>query len=64
MKKILYYMSKLRKEGDVLRLLTHTFFISFIINIFIVIYSIYSEIDYIFMHNLQGSKLKIKKKQI
>ena len=57
-------MSKLRKEGDVLRLLTHTFFISFIINIFIVIYSIYSEIDYIFMHNLQGSKLKIKKKQI
>jgi hypothetical protein len=52
------------KEVVILQLLINSFFISFIINIFIVIYSIYSEIDFIFLHNLQGSRLKIKKKEM
>jgi hypothetical protein len=47
-----------------MQLLVHTFFISFVINIFIVIYSIYSEIDFILLQNQQGSKLKIKKKEL
>jgi hypothetical protein len=52
------------KEVIYLQLLINSFFISFIINIFIVIYSIYSEIDFILLQNLQGSRLKIKKKEI
>lgn len=61
---MLYYNQKFYKEGDFIQnYLIHIFFISFIINIFIVIYSIYSEINFIFWQNLQGSKLKIKKKQ-
>lgn len=60
---MLYITKKFHKEGDIIsNYLIHIFFISFIINIFIVIYSIYSEINFIFLHNLQGSKLKIKKK--
>jgi hypothetical protein len=47
-----------------MQLLVHAFFISFVINIFIVIYSIYSEIDFILLQNQQGSKLKIKKKEL
>jgi hypothetical protein len=47
-----------------MQLLIHAFFISFVIDIFVVIYSIYSEIDFILLQNQQGSKLKIKKKEI
>jgi hypothetical protein len=39
----------------------HIFFISFIINLFIIFYSIYSMLDLFLFHNKQGSKLKIKK---
>lgn len=42
-------------------ILIHTFFISFIINLFIVLYSIYSFVNIIVFHNLQGLKLKVKK---
>lgn len=42
-------------------ILIHTFFISFIINLFIVLYAIYSLVDIIIFHNLQGFRLKIKK---
>lgn len=42
-------------------ILVHTFFISFIINLFVVFYAIYSFIDIIIFHNLQGFKLKLKK---
>lgn len=56
-------MTKTIKEGDILQLLIHAFFISFIINIFVIIYSIYSEIDFFLFRNEQGSKLKLKKEK-
>lgn len=37
------------------------FFITFIINILISLYSIYTYLDNVFFHNMQGSKLKLKK---
>ena len=42
-------------------ILIHTFFISFIIYVFITFYSIYSFIDIVVFHNLQGFKLEYKK---
>lgn len=48
-------------ERSALIILVHAFFISFIINLFIVFYSFYSLIDLLVFHNLQGFKLKIKK---
>lgn len=42
-------------------ILIHFFFFSFIINLFIVFYSIYSLIDIFVFHNIQGFRLKIKK---
>lgn len=45
--------------------LTNLFFIIFGINIFIIIYFIYSVIvEILFLQNLQGSKLKYKKSKI
>jgi len=43
-------------------ILIHAFSISFIINLFVFLYSIYSFFDLKIFHNLQGSKLKIKNK--
>lgn len=40
------------------------FFISFIINVSICFYSLYVFIDIKIFHNLQGSKLKIKKNSL
>ena len=48
-------------ERGVTIILIHIFFISFIINLFIVLYAIYSLVDIIIFHNLQGFRLKIKK---
>lgn len=45
-------------------ILIHLFFISFIINLFIIFYSIYSIIDMIIFHNTQGSILNVKKKSL
>ena len=45
-------------------ILTHLFFISFIINLFIVFYSIYSLTDMIIFHNTQGSILNVKRKTL
>ena len=42
-------------------ILIHIFFISFIINLFISFYAIYSFLEILIFHNLQGFKLKIKK---
>ena len=42
-------------------ILIHIFFISFIINLFVVLYAIYSFFDIVIFHNLQGYRLKIKK---
>lgn len=47
-----------------MEILTYLFFISFCFNIFIIIYSVYSLIEIIFLQDLQGSKLKIKQNQI
>lgn len=52
-------MVKNGKEVKVI--LIHCFFISFIINFFIVLYSIYSFLDIVIFHNIQGFRLKIKK---
>ena len=41
--------------------LINVFFITFIIHIFIILYSIYTFFEIVFSHNLQGSKLIIKK---
>lgn len=43
-------------------ILINVFFITFILNIFIVFYSIYTFFDIKIFHNLQGSKLNIKKR--
>lgn len=48
--------------GDYMNTLINVFFITFIINIFIVFYSIYTFFDIKISHNLQGSKLDIKKR--
>jgi len=47
-----------------MEILTYLFFISFCFNIFIIIYTIYSFVEIIFLQELQGSKLKIKQNQI
>jgi hypothetical protein len=47
-----------------MEILLNLFFISFGINIFIIIYSLYSILEILFLQNLQGSKLKFKKNQI
>ena len=60
---MLYYIQNWIKEVVILQLLIHAFFISFIINIFLIIYSVYSEIDFILLRNQQGSKLKFKRKE-
>ena len=51
-------MVKIVKGG--IKILIHIFFISFIINLFISFYAIYSAIEILIFHNLQGYKLKIK----
>jgi len=43
-----------------LNILLHIFFVSFIINLFITLYSIYLFFELKIFHSLQGSKLKIK----
>ncbi len=48
--------------GDGMETLINMFFITFIINFFIVCYSIYTFFDIKIFHNLQGSKLNIKKR--
>lgn len=48
--------------GDDMDILINMFFITFIINLFIVCYSIYTFFDIKIFHNLQGSKLNIKKR--
>lgn len=60
LKKILYY-GKNWKGGDNISKLIDLFFITFIIYLFITLYSFYTFFDIIFFHNKQGSKLKIKK---
>lgn len=44
--------------------LINLFFITFIINLFITLYSFYTFFEIKIMHNLQGSKLKIKQNSI
>lgn len=48
--------------GDKMNTLINLFFITFIINIFTVFYSIYTFFDIKIFHNLQGAKLNIKKR--
>lgn len=45
-----------------IKILTHTFFILFIINFFITFYSIYSFFEIFAFQNLQGYKLNKKQK--
>ena len=43
--------------GDIISKVINYFFITYIINLFITIYSIYSFFDIKIFHNMQGSKL-------
>ena len=45
---------------NIIRLI-NIFFIIYIINILVTLYSIYTFFDIYLFHNLQGSKLKLKK---
>lgn len=56
-------MVKNVNKGGII-ILIHIFFISFIINLFISFYAIYSAIEIFVFHNLQGYKLKIKKNNL
>ena len=47
-----------------INVLLNTFLIIFIINFFITFYSIYTFSEIYIFHNLQGSKLNIKKNDI
>lgn len=49
--------------GDIISKVINYFFITYIINLFITIYSIYSFFDIKIFHNMQGSKLNLKKEQ-
>lgn len=62
MTKILYYIYNLEKRWLAISIIVEIFFISFCINILIIFYSIYSTFEFLFMQNLQGSKLNYKKK--
>ena len=63
-KKMLYYSQNLIKEVIFMKILLNLFFISFGINIFIIIYSVYSLVEILLLQDLQGSKLKFKKAQL
>lgn len=52
---------KIWKGGDIISKLIDWFFITFIIYLFITLYSLYNIFDLFFFHNKQGSKLQIKK---
>lgn len=60
--KMLYYIYNLEKRWLAISIIVEIFFISFCINILIIFYSIYSTFEFLFMQNLQGSKLNYKKK--
>ena len=53
----------INQGGGNINKLLNIFFIIYIINIFITLYSIYTFFDIKLFHNLQGSKLKIKQNQ-
>ena len=53
-----------KNGSEVYIILIHLFFISFIINLFIVFYSIYSLIEVVLFHHNQGSILKMKRNSI
>ena len=64
---MLYYIFKLVSylvRGDSFLHLTELFFISLFLHFFIVFYSLYSLIEIFLFHNLQGSKLNIKKQNL
>lgn len=64
MTKMLYYIYNLEKRWLAISIIVEIFFISFCINILIIFYSIYSTFEFLFMQNLQGSKLNYKKKSL
>lgn len=43
---------------------THIFFAIIIFNTISIIYLLYSVIEYSFMHTVQGSKLKLKQREV
>jgi hypothetical protein len=56
---MLYYVY--HQGGDNIIKLINIFFIVYIINLLITLYSIYTFFDNYLFYNLQGSKLKLKK---
>ncbi len=62
MKFLLYYINTiyfLTKEGELINFLTNLFFVVFIINTFIVFYSLYSITDLVFFKNSHNKKFNI-----
>ena len=59
LKKMLYYFYQL--GGDIISKLLIIFFIFYFFIILIFLYSIYTFFEIKFFHNLQGSKLELKK---
>ena len=57
-------MLKIVKGGDVIELRINLFFIFFIIYFSICFYSIYFFVNSFVFHNIQGSKLNIKKNSL
>lgn len=51
----------INQGGDNITNLINIFFIIYIINLFITLYSIYTFFEIHLFHNLQGSKLNLKK---
>lgn len=56
---MLYYVYQ--QGGDNIFKLVNLFFITYIINLLITLYSFYTFFDIYLFHNLQGSKLILKK---
>lgn len=63
-KSVVLYEKFIKKRWFIMELLLNIFFISFGINIFIIIYFIYSLFEIFFLQNHQGSKLKFKKNHL
>lgn len=59
---MLYYVYQ--QGGDNIIKLINVFFIIYIINLLITLYSIYTFFDIHIFHNLQGSKLNLKKQTL
>lgn len=57
---MLYYSQT--ERGDIINFLSNLFFITLLLYIFIIVFTLYYLFEKFFMQNQQGSKLKLKQK--